>query len=150
MFKCAWQTNMIQIKHNRLRIPTGGRLTNWLFTQRGKSWIRGHRRQIHLAAGTRIWARDLWITSSAPYHQATLAFLKCYNGLIPDGKVIDHRNNNEIDNQLENLQLLFLFVTAYKDLLFLKETLISISDNLKTLSISNFKESLKYDLVKDY
>ena len=26
----------------------------------------------------------------------------------------------------------------------------SISDNLKTLSISNFKESLKYDLVKDY
>ena len=64
--------------------------------------------------------------------------------------MIDHRNNNEIDNQLENLQLLFLFVMAYKDLLFLKETLISISDNLKTLSISNFKESLKYDLVKDY
>ena len=26
----------------------------------------------------------------------------------------------------------------------------SISDDLKTLSISNFKESLKYDLVKDY
>ena len=28
-------TNMIQIKHNKLRIPTGGRLTNWLFTKRG-------------------------------------------------------------------------------------------------------------------
>ena len=28
-------TNMIQIKHNTLRIPTGGRLTSWLFTRRG-------------------------------------------------------------------------------------------------------------------
>ena len=28
-------TNMTQIKHNKLRIPTGGRLTSWLFTQRG-------------------------------------------------------------------------------------------------------------------
>ncbi len=27
---------MIQIKHNKLRIPTGGRLTSWLFTQRGE------------------------------------------------------------------------------------------------------------------
>ena len=27
-------TNMIQIKHNTLRIPTGGRLTSWLFTRR--------------------------------------------------------------------------------------------------------------------
>ena len=35
MFKCAQQTNMIQIKHNKLRIPTGGRLTSWLFTRRG-------------------------------------------------------------------------------------------------------------------
>ena len=26
---------MIQIKHNKGRIPTGGRLTSWLFTQRG-------------------------------------------------------------------------------------------------------------------
>ena len=26
---------MLQIKHNNLRIPTGGRLTSWLFTQRG-------------------------------------------------------------------------------------------------------------------
>ena len=26
---------MIQIKHNTLRIPTGGRLTSWLFTRRG-------------------------------------------------------------------------------------------------------------------
>ena len=25
---------MVQIKHNKLRIPTGGRLTSWLFTQR--------------------------------------------------------------------------------------------------------------------
>ena len=33
--KCALQTNTIQIKHNKLRIPTGGRLTSWLFTQRG-------------------------------------------------------------------------------------------------------------------
>ena len=28
-------TNMIQIKHNKLRFPTGGRLTSWLFTKRG-------------------------------------------------------------------------------------------------------------------
>ena len=35
MFKRAQQTNMIQIKQNKLRIPTGGRLTNWLFTRRG-------------------------------------------------------------------------------------------------------------------
>ena len=26
---------MIKIKHNKLRIPTGGRLTSWLFTKRG-------------------------------------------------------------------------------------------------------------------
>ena len=26
---------MIQIKHNKLRIPTGGRLTSWLFAKRG-------------------------------------------------------------------------------------------------------------------
>ena len=26
---------MIQINHNKLRIPTGGMLTSWLFTQRG-------------------------------------------------------------------------------------------------------------------
>ena len=26
---------MIQIKHNKLRIPAGGRLTSWLFTKRG-------------------------------------------------------------------------------------------------------------------
>ena len=28
-------TNIIQHKHNKLRIPTGGRLTSWLFTRRG-------------------------------------------------------------------------------------------------------------------
>ena len=28
-------TNMIQIKHNKLRIPTGVRQTSWLFTRRG-------------------------------------------------------------------------------------------------------------------
>ena len=27
---------MVQIKHNKLRIPTGGRLTSWPFTQRGE------------------------------------------------------------------------------------------------------------------
>ena len=35
MIKCALQTNTIQIKHNKLRIPTGGRLTSWLFTRHG-------------------------------------------------------------------------------------------------------------------
>ena len=35
MIKCALQTNTIQIKHNNLRIPTGGRLTSWLFTRCG-------------------------------------------------------------------------------------------------------------------
>ena len=28
-------TNIMQIKHNKLKIPTGGRLTSWLFTRRG-------------------------------------------------------------------------------------------------------------------
>ena len=35
MIKCALQTNTIQIKHNKVRIPTGGRLSSWLFTRRG-------------------------------------------------------------------------------------------------------------------
>ena len=35
MIKCALQTNTIQIKHNKVRIPTGRRLASWLFTQRG-------------------------------------------------------------------------------------------------------------------
>ena len=35
MIKCALQTNTIQIKHNKVRIPTGGRLTSWLFTRPG-------------------------------------------------------------------------------------------------------------------
>ena len=35
MIKCALQTNTIQIKHNKVRIPTGWRLTSWLFTGRG-------------------------------------------------------------------------------------------------------------------
>ena len=35
MIKCALQTNTIQIKHNKLRIPTDGRLTSWLFTRHG-------------------------------------------------------------------------------------------------------------------
>ena len=33
VIRYAQQTNMIQIKHNKLRIPTAGRLTSWLFTQ---------------------------------------------------------------------------------------------------------------------
>ena len=28
-------TNVILIKYNKLRIPTGGRLTSWLFTRHG-------------------------------------------------------------------------------------------------------------------
>ena len=28
MIKCGLETNTIQIKHNKLRIPTGGRLTS--------------------------------------------------------------------------------------------------------------------------
>ena len=35
MIKCVLQTNTIQIKHNKLRIPTGGRLTSWLFKRHG-------------------------------------------------------------------------------------------------------------------
>ena len=35
MNKCVLQTNTIQIKHNKVRIPTTGRLTSWLFTRRG-------------------------------------------------------------------------------------------------------------------
>ena len=36
MIKCTLQIYIIQIKHNMLRIPTGGRLTSWLFTRRGR------------------------------------------------------------------------------------------------------------------
>ena len=35
MIKCAYETNTIQIKRNKVRIRTGGRLTSWLFTRRG-------------------------------------------------------------------------------------------------------------------
>ena len=35
MIKCGLPTNTTQIKHNKVRIPTGGRLTSWLFTRRG-------------------------------------------------------------------------------------------------------------------
>jgi len=31
---------------------------------------------------------------------------ECFNGIIPDGKVIDHINNNKEDNRLCNLQLM--------------------------------------------
>ena len=31
---------------------------------------------------------------------------ECFNGFIPDGKVIDHINNNKEDNRLLNLQLI--------------------------------------------
>lgn len=30
---------------------------------------------------------------------------ECYNGVIPDGKVIDHINDSRVDNRLCNLQL---------------------------------------------
>ena len=62
---------MIQIKHNKLRISTGGRLTSWLFARCWRSWIRGHWRQIHLVAGRRIWTRDLRISSPVPYQRLT-------------------------------------------------------------------------------
>ena len=50
----ARNKQMIQIKHNKLKIPTGGRLTSTYKAWRG--WIRGHRRQIHLVAGRKIWS----------------------------------------------------------------------------------------------
>ena len=53
MIKCTLQTNLIQVKHNKLRIPTGGRLTSWLFTS-VEELNSGHQRQIHLVAGRRI------------------------------------------------------------------------------------------------
>ena len=31
---------------------------------------------------------------------------ECFNGIIPDGKVVDHVNNNRADNRLCNLQLM--------------------------------------------
>ena len=31
---------------------------------------------------------------------------ECFNGLTPDGKVIDHVNNNRNDNRLCNLQMM--------------------------------------------
>ena len=35
MIKCMFQTNTIQVKLNKLRIPTGGRLSSSLFTSHG-------------------------------------------------------------------------------------------------------------------
>ena len=35
-----------------------------------RSWIRDHRRQIHLVAGNRIWTRDVRITNPAPWQTA--------------------------------------------------------------------------------
>jgi len=38
------------------------------------------------------------------YHSHRFVF-ECFNGIIPEGKVIDHINNNKEDNRLVNLQL---------------------------------------------
>lgn len=38
-----------------------------------------------------------------------------YNRIIPNGMVIDHRNNNKFDNRLENLQLLTPGENVWKD-----------------------------------
>ena len=61
-------TDMIQIKHNKLKIPTGGRLTSWIFTRHGGIEFGGLWREIHLVTGRRIWTQDLRITSPALYH----------------------------------------------------------------------------------
>ena len=70
MIKCALQTNTKQIKHNKLRIPTGGRLTSWLFTQRGGvEFGATEDKSIQWQGG------GFEPTSPALYHQATLASL---------------------------------------------------------------------------
>ena len=43
-------TNMIQIKHNRLRIPNWWEADQLGIYKAWRSWIRGHRTQIHLVA----------------------------------------------------------------------------------------------------
>ena len=42
-------------------------------------------------------------TGKKTYHNHIIIF-ECFNGLIEDGFVIDHKNNNKNDNSLQNLQ----------------------------------------------
>ena len=47
--------------------------------------------------------RDEWKWKSYQIHRF---IWECWRGVIPDGKVIDHKNNDKEDNRLCNLQLL--------------------------------------------
>lgn len=52
---------------NLLKIPTGWRLTSWLFARRSVvEFAEDRRTQIQLAAGRRIWSRDFRIIKPAP------------------------------------------------------------------------------------
>ena len=59
---------MIQIKHNKLRIPTVGRLISWLLTRRGGAEFGVIEDKFIQRQG-----EGFEPGSSAPYHWATLA-----------------------------------------------------------------------------
>ena len=51
-----------------------------------------------------VWCRKHGQSGQKTY-QAHRFVWECFNGIIPEGKVIDHINNNKEDNRLCNLQL---------------------------------------------
>ena len=67
MFKCALQTNIIQIKHNIIRIHNWWGTNQLAIYKAWKSWIRDYWKQMQLVAGRRTWTRDRRITNPGPY-----------------------------------------------------------------------------------
>ena len=65
----------IQIDITLLRIPTGRRLTSWLFTKHGRGvelWV-----EIQVVAGWRAWTRDFPITRQCPKLLSHACLLLC-------------------------------------------------------------------------
>ena len=71
---------------------------------------RDESKQLVLAALADNHGYDVW-KSTKRYggktnHQVSHIVWRAFNGDIPEGMQIDHKNNNRKDNSLENLQLL--------------------------------------------
>lgn len=72
-------------------------------------WRDGSKHLV-LATLTDNHGYDLWKSSKIydgrQSHQVSHIVWRAFNGDIPEGMQIDHKNNNRKDNSLENLQLL--------------------------------------------